>query len=384
MKFVHISDLHLGKRLNHVSMMEEQRYILCQITDIVEETKSDALLIAGDVYDRPSPPSEAVALFDDFLAGLAEKNCSVFVISGNHDSPERIAFASRLTAASGVYLSPVFSGEIKPVVIQDEYGPLNVYMIPFIRPLHVRHCVQEDSIKTYTDALRYVIEHLQVDFSQRNVLMAHQFVTGASQSGSEEISVGGLDNVDAEVFSDFDYVALGHIHRAQEIGGGQIRYSGTPLKYSFSEAGDKKSVTVVEIKEKGKLLTEEVLLTPRHDLMEIRGTFDEVMHPDFYRDMDVEAYLRITLSDEMDIPNAFHKLCTVYPNLMYMDYERRGAGQPAKLPPEDWVENKSPLDFFAGFYQKMNRSSMTAEQETYMREKINKIWSEDDRERNGD
>lgn len=375
MKFAHISDLHLGKKLNHFSLLEDQKYILEQILDIVDDTEADALLIAGDVYDKPVPAAEAVTLFDDFLAALAGRKLPVFVISGNHDSPERIAFASRLIAASGVYLSPLYRGEIRPVMLEDEYGPLYVYMLPFIKPVHVRRYFPEEEIRSYTDALRCVIGRLDLDRSQRNILVAHQFVTGALCCESEELSVGGLDNVDAEVFSDFDYVALGHIHSPQSIGSEAVRYSGTPLKYSFSEVRQKKSVTVAELREKGDLSVEKYPLAPLRELTELRGTFEEIMDAGSRKEADTDAYVRITLSDERDVPNAFHKLCTVYPNLMYMDYERRGQRE-EREERITAVEGKvDPGKLFSEFYEKMNHQPLSGEQEDYLAEKIEKIWS---------
>ncbi|MGI6110318.1 MAG: metallophosphoesterase family protein, partial [Eubacteriaceae bacterium] len=243
MKFVHLSDLHLGKRVNGFSMIEDQQYILEEILKIIAEEKPQAVLISGDIYDKSIPPAEAVQLFDDFLVSLSRDKLQVFVISGNHDSAERIAFGSRLMDQSGVHLSPVYDGYVEPVRLTDEYGPVDFFMLPFIRPVHVRHCFPDDEIKSYSDALACAVSHMPVDPAVRNVLLTHQFVTGAVTSDSEDISVGGTDNVDAAVFEAFDYTALGHIHAPQNAGGERIRYCGTPLKYSFSEASHQKSVT---------------------------------------------------------------------------------------------------------------------------------------------
>ena len=250
MKFIHLSDLHLGKRVNEYSMLEDQEYILKKIINIVDAEKPDGVIIAGDVYDKSVPAAEAVQLFDSFLVQLAKRKLEVFVISGNHDSPERIAFGSRIMDASGIHMSPVYNGKIVPFSMQDEYGTVDVYMLPFIKPAHVRRFC-DDEIATYTDAISNVISKLSINHNNRNILVTHQFVTGSSRSESEEISVGGSDNVDAYVFEPFDYVALGHIHSPQNCGSEHIRYCGTPLKYSFSEAKDRKSVTVIELAEKG-------------------------------------------------------------------------------------------------------------------------------------
>ncbi|MBR4942213.1 MAG: exonuclease subunit SbcD, partial [Clostridia bacterium] len=253
MKFLHISDLHLGKRVNEFSMLEEQEEILKQLLGIIDAEEPDGILIAGDVYDKSVPSAEAVQLFDNFLADLARRRKQVFVISGNHDSPERIAFGSRIMSSGGIHLSPVYSGKVKPVTMEDEFGSVNVYMLPFIKPAHVRRFFEEEDIENYTDALQVAIKAMNLDLSARNVLVAHQFVAGSSVCDSEEISVGGTDNVSSAVFSDFDYVALGHIHGPQNCGSERIRYCGTPLKYSLSEAAHHKSATVVELKNKGEL-----------------------------------------------------------------------------------------------------------------------------------
>lgn len=259
MKLIHLSDIHLGKRVNEYSMIEDQEYILKRIINIVDDEMPDGVIIAGDVYDKSVPSAEAVQLFDDFLVRLAKRKIEVFVISGNHDSPERIAFASRIMDASGIHMSPVYTGEIVPISMHDEYGEVTVYMLPFVKPVNVRRFC-EDEITTYTEAVKHAVLKMNINPDNRNVLVTHQFVTGARRSESEEISVGGTDNVDAGVFDDFDYVALGHIHSPQNCGSDKIRYCGTPLKYSFSEARDKKSVTVVEIAEKVMLHTEQLSL----------------------------------------------------------------------------------------------------------------------------
>ena len=240
MKFIHLSDLHLGKRVNEFSMLEDQQYILTEILHIIDTEKPDGVLIAGDVYDKSVPSAEAVALLDDFLVRMSKRSLRIFLISGNHDSPERMAFGGRLMESSGVYLAPVYDGKVTPITLIDEYGPVKVYLLPFVKPAHVRRCFPEQEISTYTDALCVAIEAMNVDPVERNVLVTHQFVTGATRCDSEELSVGGTDNVDVSVFESFDYVALGHIHGPQQVSRETVRYCGTPLKYSFSEAGHEK------------------------------------------------------------------------------------------------------------------------------------------------
>ena len=379
MRFAHISDLHLGKRLNGFSMLEEQKYILEEILQILEKEKVSGVWMAGDIYDKPIPPAEAVTLFDDFLVQLAKRKYHVFVISGNHDSPERIAFGSRLVSACNIYLSPVYNGEVEPISLADEHGEINVYMLPFVKPIHVRHFFPEEEISTYTEAVKCAIAHMNVEETKRNVILAHQFVTGAMKSESEDISVGGLDNVDAEVFEAFDYVALGHIHRGQTMGSENIRYSGTPLKYSFSEVNHEKSVTIVDLKEKGNTEIYTVPLIPRHDLRKIRGSFEEVISSEFETDADKEAYVHVTLTDEMDIPNAFHKLQTVYPNIMQMEYEIRSKKNPTVFDKTADGKKMDPLELFQEFYETMNHQPLQSSQQDYLVEKINEIWSADGR-----
>ena len=323
MKFIHLSDLHLGKRVNEYSMLEDQEYILKIIINIVDDEKPDGVIIAGDVYDKSVPAAEAVQLFDNFLVQLAKRKLEVFVISGNHDSPERIAFGARIMDASGIHMSPVYDGNIAPISMRDGYGTVDVYMLPFIKPAHVRRFC-DDEITTYTDAINHAISKLSINHDNRNILVTHQFVTGSSRSESEEISVGGSDNVDAYVFEPFDYVALGHIHSPQNCGSEYIRYCGTPLKYSFSEANDQKSVTVVEFLEKGNVSYKTVGLISLHDLVELKGTYKELTLKEFYENTTwQEDYTHITLTDEEDIPDAIGKLRTVYHRLMKLDYDNK-------------------------------------------------------------
>ena len=376
MKFLHLSDLHLGKRVHNFSMIDDQRYILEQILDIADEEGITGVIIAGDVYDKPVPSAEAVALFDEFLVQLAKRNLYVFVISGNHDSAERIAFGGKLMRHSRVYMSPVYNGEIEPVTLEDEFGKINVFLLPFVKPVQVRHFCNEEEIRDYTEAVRCVIGHMDVKNEERNILVCHQFVTGAARCESEEISVGGLDNVDASVFSPFDYVALGHIHGPQNIGGERIRYCGTPLKYSFSEANHQKSVTVVKLGEKGELYIETRPLKPMRDMIKVKGFFEEITDKVFYEKMDAESYVQITLLDEQDIPNAFGKLATIYPNLMQMRYENKRTMDNANVFSEGEGLNMAPEVLFSQFYETMNNQPMTKEQADYMTDMIEKIWED--------
>ncbi|MBQ3489215.1 MAG: exonuclease SbcCD subunit D [Clostridia bacterium] len=375
MKFIHLSDLHLGKRVNEFSMLEEQSAILEQILGIIDMESPDGILIAGDIYDKSVPPAEAVMLFDDFLAKLSERNLQVFIISGNHDSPERIAFGSRIMDARGIHLSPVYNGEIQPFSMTDAYGAVNVYMLPFIKPAHVRRYFENKEIVTYTDAVKTAIEAMHVDPSERNILITHQFVTGASRRDSEEKSVGGTDNVDADVFNIFDYVALGHIHSAQKCSSEKIRYCGTPLKYSFSEMNDLKSLTVAEIGEPGTLpLIRTVPLTPLYDMGEIRGLFSELTDPSYYTDHPKKNhYLHIVLTDETDIPEAVSRLRLIYPNLMNLDYDNTRTRMNAEISDLEKAENLSIFELFSLFYEEQNGAGMSEEQSAYMQKLIETI-----------
>ena len=373
MKFLHLSDLHIGKRVNEFSMLEDQEYILKKINNIIDDEKPEAVVIAGDVYDKSVPSAEAVQLFDDFLCGLAQRKLHVFVISGNHDSAERMAFGSRLMDVSGVHMSPVYNGKVEPISVDDEFGKINFWMLPFVKPANVRRYFEDAEIETYTDAVRVAVENMNVKPDERNVIVTHQFVTGAEKCESEEISVGGTDNVDASVFDCFDYVALGHIHGPQNIKSERIRYCGTPLKYSFSEAKHEKSVTVVEIGEKGMLDVRTVALEPMRDMREIKGAYNDIVLKDNYINTNRNDYMHITLTDEEDIPDAIGKLRVIYPNIMKIDYDNKRTRNSAKLDIIENIEQRSPFDLFLEFYEKQNNQPMNDEQSDFVRTLIEEI-----------
>ncbi|MCM1102562.1 MAG: exonuclease SbcCD subunit D [Clostridium sp.] len=375
MKLIHLSDLHLGKRVHEFSMLEEQSEILQKILAVVDEEQPDAVLIAGDVYDKSVPSVEAVALFDEFLVRLSERKLTVIVISGNHDCAERLSFGGRLMTKSGIRISPVYRGAVEPVTLHDAYGSLHIYPLPFVKPAHVRGWFPDETIESYTDALRVAVKKMNIDRNDRNVLVTHQFVTGANRSDSEEISVGGSDNVDASVFDGFDYVALGHLHTPQNCGDGHIRYCGTPLKYSFSEAGDQKTVSVVTLAEKGTCTVRAVPLMPAHDMKEIRGTYEELTQRRFYEQTSYpEDYLHITLTDEEDIPNALGRLRTIYHRLMRLDYDNRRTRNGERITGTMDAERKTPLALFEEFYEKQNGQPMNAEQTAWLTGMVRQIW----------
>ena len=438
MKFIHLADLHIGKRVNAFPMLEDQRYILKQILTILREEQPDGgVILAGDIYDKAIPSAEAVELFDEFLTQLAALRLRVFIIAGNHDSPERIAFGNRLMDRSGIYLSPVYDGHVKRITCPDTASavtlsaanavdpnagtrpvtsasvalsaanavdlnagthsvesastsaaastcpPVDVYLLPFLKPANVRRFYPEETIESYTDAMRVAIAHMDIDPTHRNLLVTHQFVTGASRSDSEDISVGGSDNVDASVFAPFDYVALGHLHGPQQMGeegGPIIRYAGTPLKYSFSEARHHKSVTVVGIGEKKADGVVDVCigtreLRPLHDMREIRGSYEELTLRANYEGTATDDYIHATLTDEIEIPDAARHLQVIYPNLMKLDYDNaRTRGQGSERLELEQLEEKSPLDLFSELFEKQNHKEMTEEQARYVQAQMEKIW----------
>lgn len=378
MKFVHLSDLHLGKRLNEFSLLEDQRDILLKILDIIDDVLPDGVFLAGDIYDKSVPSTEAVALFDDFLVALNRRHLPVFVISGNHDSPERLAFGNRLLSLNGIYLAPVYDGNITKVSMEDSYGMVDIYLLPFLKPGHVRRYFPDVEIASYTDAIAAVLGEISCVPEHRNILITHQFVTGAERSASEEISVGGTDQVDASVFDDFDYVALGHLHGPQNVCSPRLRYCGTPLKYSFSEAGHQKSVSVVELKEKGSLWVQTVPLTPLHEMVELKGTYEELTARDFYLNTSLpEDYVHITLTDEEDIPEALAKLRTIYHNLMKLDYDNARTRHNEPINGVSEAEKQSPLELFSDFYQQQNNVPLSEVQRDYMQKLIAGIWGEE-------
>lgn len=374
MRFLHLADLHIGKRLNEFSLIEDQKFIFDKILNIIDEKKIEAVLIAGDVYDKPVPSAEAVTVLNSFLNSLAKRNLKVFVISGNHDSQERIGFGAELISRSGVYMSKPFSGNVETHKIKDEYGEINIYMLPFIKPAMVKHVYEEADIDSYDSAMAYVMEQTKVDESERNLLIAHQFVRGADRCDSEEVSVGGIDEVSVENFKRFDYVALGHLHSPQHIKSEFVRYSGTPLKYSFSEAKHQKTALIVDMKEKGNITLEKVPLIPKHDMIEIKGKYQEIMSKDFYKDIDRMDYAHVTLTDEQDVLHAMELLRTVYPNIMKLDYDNTRTRSNNEIKGGENVEKKQPLDLFKEFYELQNNQPMSREQVDFMDKLIKDVW----------
>lgn len=377
---MHLADLHLGKRVNGFSMMEDQEYILNRILEIMEEEQPDGLLIAGDVYDKTIPPAEAVRRMDDFLTAVAAKHVPVFLISGNHDSAERVAFGHQLMQGSGIWISPVYDGTIRHHTLEDRWGEVNIYLIPFLRPSVLRSFFPDVEIEDYTDALRTIIEDLQVDTSRRNVVLAHQFVTAAGAlpetCDSEQLSVGSLDRVDGSVFSPFDYTALGHLHGPQRVGSETIRYAGSPLKYSFSELHQKKSVTVVELRAKGETEIRQIPLQPRREMTELRGTFEEILEEARKKGEPQTDYYHMILTDETDVVDALSRLREYYPNIMLLDYDNRRTRSQKEVEQLDRVEERTPGELFAALYEQQNGQEMDSDRKEYLDGLIREIWEE--------
>ncbi len=381
MKLIHISDLHIGRRLGEYSLAEDQRAILDEILALIRTEEPDALLIAGDIYDKTVPPAEAVGLLDDFLTAAVSLT-RVMLIAGNHDSPERVAFGGRLMAGAGLYVCGIYDGEVHRVTLHDSHGEVNVYLLPYLRSADVRRVLPDADTETVDAAVGSAIDALGVDPAVRNVLLAHQFVVGAERSESEGLSVGTADSVGADRFSVFDYTALGHLHRAQNCTAAQgavIRYSGSPLPYSVSEAEDEKTATVVTMEEKGNVSVRVLPLRPHRRICRLRGTYDEVMAREFYRDTDyTESYVQITLTDEYDIPDALYRLRTVYPYLLRLEYDN--ARTHTELLPDAVTEGEAmePGTLFASFYETQNGVSMDDDMQAYMDTLIAQIFGEED------
>lgn len=374
MKFLHLADLHLGKRVNGFSMLEDQAHILRQILAILDDEQPDGVLIAGDVYDKSVPSVEAVELLDGFLTELRARGVPVLLISGNHDSPERLAFGGRVMDSCGIHISPVYDGALAPVTLHDEFGPVHVWLLPFVKPAHVCRWFPDADIESYTDAVAEAVAHMDIDTAARNVLVTHQFVTGGTRSGSEELSVGGTDNVDSGVFAPFDYVALGHLHGAQHIGRETIRYAGSPLKYSFSEARQHKSVTVVTLGEKGDVQVRTVALTPLRELREIRGSYDELTARSFYEHTTYRSdYLHLILTDEQDVFDAMSRLRTIYPYLMTLDYDNARTRAAGGMFVPAGMERRTPLELFEALYKRQNHQPMSEVQREYIAQLMEQI-----------
>ncbi len=377
MKLLHLADLHIGKRVYEYSMAEEQKAMLSQALSMVEERDVDAVLIAGDVYDKSIPTVEGIKLFDGFLTELANKEVPVFIISGNHDSAERLAFGRSLMQNAKAYISGTYEDELLKVTLSDTFGEVNVYLLPFLKPQQIVVREGEEVPKDYTEAVRTVLKRLQVDTAKRNVLLAHQFVAGADiepeRAESETKAVGGVDMVDYHVFDDFDYVALGHLHGAQRIGRDTVRYAGSPVKYSFSEARQTKSATLVTLKEKGTVEIEKLPFTAIHDMREIKGTLEQLTSADVLAETDTEDYMHVTLTDDEEIYDVLGRVRATYPNLMLLDFDNeRTRAEGADSLTAEQVKERETMDLFEEFFEKQTGLVLNERQKKIMQDIMEK------------
>ena len=380
MKFLHLSDLHIGKSVNGFSMLAEQKHVFEQVIGYIRTENPAAVVIAGDVYDRAAPGVDAVRLFDDFLTGLAHEGVAVMLISGNHDSPERISYASRLLADKRIYFCGAFNGAMHKVTLDDEYGEVHFWLLPFIKPSSVRGILGEETVNaSYDGAIAAAIATAGIDYACRNVLVSHQFYAKAGampvRSESELNPVGGIDAVDASIIGQFDYAALGHLHGGQRMGAEHIRYCGSPVKYSFSEWRHKKSLTLVELREKGGLSISELPLTPHHDMREIKGRLDELISDSSFAD-NKEDYLRVILTDDEEIIDPMGKLRGVYPNIMSLEFENSRTGIDIEsIAPG--AEKLTDYELFSEFFLEVQGSTMSEAQAQIVRELLEKAGDED-------
>ncbi len=371
MKFLHLSDLHLGKRLHEASLIEDQACILDQILSIAKQETPHAVLIAGDIYDKSMPTEEAVRLLNGFLSSLQELGIPVLLISGNHDSQERLGFGAQLMRASGVHVVGVYDPAAEPVTLMDEYGPVDVHLLPFVKAVHVRQHFPEENIRSVQDAVACALRHLPLREGRRRVLVAHLFVIGGKPGGSEDflldaLAVGGTDQVDSSLFGDFDYVALGHLHNPHHMGQPHIRYCGTPLKYSFDEARFGKSVTIAELDGEGRVSVTALPLHPLRDMQDLTGTFEALTSPDFLAGIDPEAYTRITLTDEEDVPNAGSRLHFHYPRLLSIRMDNRRTRAEALLSPASAPSQRTPQALIEEFFRLQNGTDFSEAQNAYI------------------
>ncbi len=378
MKLMHISDLHIGKRVNEFSMLEDQEYILNEIIKIAKDENISGIIIAGDVYDKTVPPIEAVDLADEFLTKLVKENISIYMISGNHDSPERLNFGSRIMEKNNLFICGEYDGDLRKIVIEDEYGKLNIYFLPYIKPSIVNNKLGLET-KTYDESVKEALKVIDIDVESRNILIAHQFVTFGSTvpelSDSETKSLGGIDNVDASVFDKFDYVALGHIHKPQKIGREVIRYSGSPLKYSFSECNHKKSVCIVDFKEKNNCEIKLVPLIPKRDMKHLKTSMEDLKSGNILSTIPSDTYMHITLTDDEEVIDAISKVREIFKNVMVLDFDNKRNVEnlsDTTITSED-LKQKTPKELFVDFFSSQNNVELTESQNEIISNIVNEV-----------
>ena len=384
MKFLHLSDLHIGKIVHGFSMLEEQKHVFQQIINYIQSEHVNTVVIAGDIYDQTIPKNEAIRVFDDFLTELAHNNITVLLIAGNHDSPDRISYANRLLTDKQLFLCGSFSGSLQKVTLTDEYGEINFWLLPFIKPLTVNSFFEDQPIENYDEALDAAIKTANINHDMRNVLVAHQFFTKAGlepiRSDSELNPVGGLDAINTGLIEQFDYVALGHLHGTQKVGADHIRYAGSPLKYSFSEIKQPKYALLVEINQKNtKISTKNLPLTPLHDMCEIKGKIEEILNNNFASRVNKEDYLHIILTNEEEIIDPMEKIRSIYPNVMkYTPENSRTKNDPTTIDTQQTTETTqlSAYDLFTEFFLNVCKYPMSSEQEKIVKELLEKEAAE--------
>lgn len=383
MRILHLADLHLGKILQEQSLLEDQEYMLNEIINIIKEENIQAVLISGDVYDRSVPPADAVNLLDDFLKKLIkELKIKVFIISGNHDSKDRLGFGSKIFEDDGLYIESRYNGALRKVELEDEYGKLNIYMLPFIKPIEVRQYFEDDLENNYNTAINKIISKENINTKERNIIMVHQFVTaGANEperTESEVLTLGGIENVDVSNFDSFDYVAIGHVHRPQRIGRDTARYAGTMLKYSFSEIRDSKSVPIIDIKEKGNININLVPLEPLRDMRQIEGPIEELLKKENYETGNTDDYIKAIITNEEPVFDAIGQIRRIYPNTLKLEVRNSKTAngiQEQELNLEN-LKKKSELELFNDFYKFQNNVDLDENQKKIIEEVIAEVKNE--------
>lgn len=370
MKLFHISDLHLGKRVYEFSMLEEQKELLRTILKKIEEEKPDVLLITGDVYDKPVPPTEAVKLLNDFLTELSERELATYIIAGNHDSAQRLEFGKEIFGKNHIHIAGSISEKLEQFTEMDAYGPVDIWLLPFFKPAHVNGVFVENNFSSYGEAAKALLDCEKIDFSRRNVILVHQFVTwrgNVERSESETMSLGGVDEIDASLFFDFDYAALGHLHSPQRMGKETVRYAGSPMPYSFSEIRQKKGITVVELKEKGNIILDFIPLETKRKFREIKGPLQKLISA-AKAEGGSEDYIRCILTDQEALLDPIGQLRNVYPNLMTLEFEQKDRAYEQEIAID--TEDIKPDELFSMFFEKQNDREINETQQKLLQ----KIW----------
>lgn len=373
MKILHLADLHLGKKVNGFNMIEDQAVALREIVKLVEKEKVQVVLIAGDIYDQPLASSEAMQVFDVFLTSLRKIKVKILMIAGNHDSVERLSFASSLMTNSEIYISKPFNNFVEKVVFEDEFGEINFYLMPFLKPIHVRVFHEDVKIDDFQKAIDLVVAGIDLDESKRNVILSHQFIVGADQSDSEELYLGGSEAISIDTYDKFDYVALGHIHKKQAFRDGKVRYPGSLLKYSKSEANYQKAITILDIKEKGNIEIFERNINYLRDMRIIEGYFEDIIE-NSKKDKRKEDFIHINLFDEDQVFDALSRLRDIYPNLMSLVYTKVMESQSIQDIEINHEKKKNPFELFKDFYEYRKNKKLDDDKEALVKEIINDVW----------